>query len=54
MIKLSYMKDAVMKAKEIAKEGDIVLLSPSTSSYDEFSGYEERGKVFKEIVHDFK
>ena len=51
---VDHMKDAVMKAKEIAKEGDIVLLSPSTSSYDEFSGYEERGKVFKEIVHDFK
>ena len=53
-IVVEHMKDAVMKAKEIAKEGDIVLLSPSTSSYDEFSGYEERGKVFKEIVHDFK
>ena len=53
-IVVEHMKDAVMKAKEIAHEGDVVLLSPSTSSYDEFSGYEERGKVFKEIVHDFK
>ena len=51
---VDHMKDAVMKAKEIAKDGDIVLLSPSTSSYDEFSGYEERGKVFKEIVHRFE
>ena len=50
---VEHMKDAVMKAKEIAKEGDIVLLSPSTSSFDEFSGYEERGRVFKTIVNEF-
>ena len=47
------MKDAVMKAKEIAHEGDVVLLSPSTSSYDEFSGYEERGRVFKQIINEW-
>lgn len=50
---VEHMKDAIMKAKEIAHEGDIVLLSPSTSSFDEFSGYEERGRVFKEIVYHF-
>lgn len=49
----AHMKDALLKAKDIAKEGDIVLLSPSTSSYDEFSGYEERGHVFKQIVNEF-
>ena len=51
---VDHLKDAVIKAKEIAKDGDIVLLSPSTSSYDEFSGYEERGRVFKQIVHEFE
>ena len=50
---VEHMKDAILKAKEIAKEGDIVLLSPSTSSFDEFSGYEQRGRVFKEIVNNF-
>ena len=45
------MEDAIIKAKEIAKDDDIVLLSPSTSSYDEFSGYEERGRIFKNIVN---
>jgi len=50
---VEHMKDAVLKAKDIANEGDIVLLSPSTSSYDEFSGYEERGRVFKKIVNEF-
>ena len=49
---VDHLKDAVLKAYEIAKEGDIVLLSPSTSSFDEFSGYEERGRVFKQIVNE--
>lgn len=50
---VEHMKDAVLKAQSLAKSGDVVLLSPSTSSYDEFSGYEERGRVFKEIVNEF-
>ena len=43
-------KAAVDYAFEIAKPGDVILLSPSTSSFDEFSGYEERGRVFKQLV----
>lgn len=46
------LKAAVEKAFEIAHAGDVILLSPSTSSFDEFSGYEERGKVFKQYVHE--
>ena len=46
------MKDAILKAKEIAQDGDVILLSPSTSSFDEFKSYEHRGKVFKEIVNE--
>ncbi len=46
------MKDAILKAYEIAGDGDVVLLSPSTSSFDEFKSYEHRGKVFKEIVNE--
>lgn len=49
---VEHMADAISKAYEIAKEGDIVLLSPSTSSFDEFSGYEERGRIFKKIVNE--
>lgn len=47
-----HLKDALSKAFDIAKEGDIILLSPSTSSFDEFSGYEQRGTVFKQYVHE--
>lgn len=52
-IVVEHMEDAILKAKDIAKQGDIVLLSPSTSSFDEFKGYEERGRVFKKIVNEF-
>ena len=52
-IVVEHMKDAVLKAQQIAHEGDVVLLSPSTSSYDEFSGYEERGRVFKQIINEW-
>jgi hypothetical protein len=42
---------AVNEAKKIAQSGDIVLLSPTTSSFDQYSGYEERGRHFKSIVN---
>lgn len=40
--------DGVDKAFE--KTDDVILLSPACSSYDMFSGYEERGRVFKEYA----
>ena len=46
--------DAVKKAREIAKEGWNVLLSPACASFDMFKDYEERGRVFKQIVNDLK
>jgi UDP-N-acetylmuramoylalanine--D-glutamate ligase len=41
---------AVRKAADLAVEGDIVLLAPACASFDQFVSYEERGKVFKELV----
>ena len=46
------LKDAVNKAFEISEPGDIILPSPSTSSFDEFKGYEERGRIFKQYVNE--
>ena len=45
------LKQDATVTKEIAEEGDVVLLSPSTSSFDEFHSYVERGNVFKDIVN---
>ena len=44
--------DAVEKAHEIAKEGDIVLLSPASASFDSFKNFEERGRFFKDQVNE--
>jgi UDP-N-acetylmuramoylalanine--D-glutamate ligase len=44
------LEEAVVKAKQSAVAGDCVLLSPMCASFDMFKDYEERGRVFKEIV----
>jgi UDP-N-acetylmuramoylalanine--D-glutamate ligase len=44
---------AVRAAKEQAKPGDVVLLAPACSSFDQFENYEHRGRVFKQLVEQF-
>jgi len=46
----STLAEAVTLSSELARAGDLVLLSPACSSFDQFSDYEERGRVFKELV----
>lgn len=41
---------AVKMASERAQPGDVVLLAPACSSFDQFENYEERGRKFKELV----
>ncbi len=38
-------------ASRLAVEGDIVVLSPASTSFDMFCNFEERGRVFKEFVN---
>ncbi len=45
---------AVALANNHATEGDIVLLSPASTSFDRFTNFMERGKVFKDIVNALK
>lgn len=45
-------KAAVLKARECAKMGDVVILSPACASFDLFKNFEERGNTFKRIVAD--
>jgi UDP-N-acetylmuramoylalanine--D-glutamate ligase len=44
------LENAVRKANAVAEPGDVVLLAPACASFDQFKNYEQRGKVFKEIV----
>jgi len=46
------MNDAVKSSYYLAKEGDVVLLSPACASFDIFENYEDRGKQFKKAVRD--
>jgi len=45
---------AVATAAAAAHPGDIVLLAPACSSFDQFESYEHRGRIFKELVHEWR
>lgn len=48
------LEEAVQMAAAEATEGETVLFSPGTSSFDMFSGYEERGEVFRNAVQQLQ
>ena len=54
IFKVQTLEEAVSKAKEVAKKGDIVLFSPASASFDMFKNFEERGNKFKQIVNKIK
>ena len=45
------LDEAVAQANKIAESGDTVLLSPTTSSFDQYTCFEERGDHFKKIIN---
>ena len=45
------LDQAIARAAEAAQPGEIVLLAPACSSFDQFENYEHRGQVFKDLVH---
>jgi UDP-N-acetylmuramoylalanine--D-glutamate ligase len=52
MVETQSMEDAVRSAYYLAKNGDIVLLSPACASFDLFENYEDRGRQFKNEVRE--
>jgi UDP-N-acetylmuramoylalanine--D-glutamate ligase len=46
------LSEAVAEARSLAKEDDVVLLSPGCASFDQFAGYAERGEEFARLVAD--
>ena len=49
--KVNTLEEAVEKANEISKKGDVVLFSPASASFDMFKNFAERGNKFKQIVN---
>lgn len=47
------MQSAFMLIKNLAKSGDVCLLSPAAASYDRYKNFEERGRVFKDLANKF-
>ena len=45
---------AVALADSRAQEGDVVILSPASTSFDRFANFMERGRVFKDIVNSLE
>jgi UDP-N-acetylmuramoylalanine--D-glutamate ligase len=45
---------AVSSAAAAARPGEVVLLAPACSSFDQFESYEHRGRVFKQLVNEWR
>ena len=53
IIEADTFENAVNAARNAAVNGDIVVLSPASASFDMFKNFEERGNYFKKLVNDF-
>jgi UDP-N-acetylmuramoylalanine--D-glutamate ligase len=51
IVSVGTLDAAVRQAAQSAVPGDVVLLAPACASFDQFTGYEQRGRVFKELVN---
>lgn len=54
IVKVNNMAQAVNLAREIAKNGDIVALSPACASFGLYKNFDERGKHFKSLVNSLE
>ena len=54
ILRADSLRGAVETARQIAEDGWNVLLSPACASFDMFKDYEERGRIFKQIVMELQ
>jgi len=52
--RVSNMEEAVAAAHALARDGDIVFMSPASASFDMYKNFEERGRHFKRLVQELK
>ena len=52
VIQLPTLDDALNRAADVARPGEVVLLSPACASYDQFPHYEARGNLFRKLVEE--
>ncbi len=50
-IKVETLLDAVLEARKVARDGEVVLFAPACKSFDMFMNFEHRGEEFKKIVN---
>ena len=54
VIRVSSYEDAVNTSRSKAVNGDVVILTPASTSFDMFKNFEERGNLFKKLVNELK
>lgn len=52
LLRVGDLRHAVREAFRLAVPGDVILLSPACASFDQFQDFEQRGRVFKELVEE--
>ncbi|HEV2709385.1 MAG TPA: UDP-N-acetylmuramoyl-L-alanine--D-glutamate ligase [Edaphobacter sp.] len=52
IVSVETMQTAVTEAAKTAVAGDVVLLAPACSSFDQFENYEHRGQTFRQLVNE--
>jgi len=51
ILRAADLKEAILTCKALSQPGGNVLFSPACASFDMFEDYEQRGRIFKEIVN---
>ncbi len=54
IIKMTNLEECVEYSKNAAEDGDIVVMSPASASFDMYKNFEERGNHFKRLVKELK
>lgn len=54
MVAAETLETAVAEAAKAAAPGEVVLLSPACSSFDQFDNYEHRGRMFRQFVNELQ